>query len=258
MTAERRRIHTTATLILLRHGESTTNAAGVFTGWTDVPLTTAGRAESEWAARLLAEARLCPDRLHTSLLRRAIDTADLVAAGLGRSWLPVERSWRLNERHYGALTGRTKCSVLAEAGPRLFHAWRRSWATSPPPAGREAWRLLRADPRYAGLADELLPLTESLADVAVRLLPYWTDVLVPELRAGRVPLVVSHGNTLRALISVLDGLNPTQVERVDVPTAVPLRYDLDQQLRPVVPGGQLLDPVAAERVASLVAAEGRR
>jgi 2,3-bisphosphoglycerate-dependent phosphoglycerate mutase len=256
VTAATARVPETSTLVLLRHGQSTTNAANVFTGWTDVPLTDTGRTESVRAARLLVEAGLCPDEVHTSLLRRAIDTADLVAEQLGRSWLPVVRSWRLNERHYGALTGRDKARVRAEAGPALFDAWRRSWSTSPPPADRTAWLALRADARYAALPDELLPATESLADVADRLLPYWTDVLTPALRAGRVPLVVSHGNTLRALIAVLDRLEPALVERVDVPTGVPLRYDLDHRLRPVVPGGELLDPEAAERVASLVAAEG--
>lgn len=245
-----------ATLLLLRHGQSTTNADQVFTGWSDPPLTEVGRAESCRAAGLLAAANLLPDGVHTSLLRRAVDTAELVVAGLDQPSPSIRRTWRLNERHYGALTGRRKAVVREQVGADLFDAWRRSWGMAPPPAPQKEWRELRRDPRYLGIPDPLLPTTESLHDVAMRLRPYWAKIVVPQLTASRTPLVVSHGNTLRSLIAVLDELRPEAVRHVDVPTGVPLRYDLDDRLRPIIPGGVLLEPAAADRVAALVATEG--
>ncbi len=234
------------TLLLLRHGQSTSNAEDVFTGWTDVPLTQLGEKQALQAGQMLVEAGAEPTSVHTSLLRRAIHTAELTTAVLGRSWLPVHRSWRLNERHYGALTGRRKRDVARSVDRPTFDAWRRSFGVAPPAMPAGSAHDVRDDPRYAGLNSDVLPVTESLADVVDRLLPYWADVLAPELRAGGTPLVVAHGNTLRALVGYLDGLSPEAVARLDVPTGVPLRYQFDPALRPLpVDGSRYLDPIAA-------------
>lgn len=230
-------------LVLLRHGQSASNADDVFTGWTDVPLTDLGRAQAVQAGLLMADEGLMPTSVHTSLLRRAISTAELAVGVLGRSWLPVHRSWRLNERHYGALTGRRKRDVAIEVDAATFRAWRRSFATAPPPMPFGSPFDVSADPRYAGLPPDARPRTESLADVLTRLLPYWTDVLVPEIRASGVPLVVAHGNTLRALVAHLDGLDDHEVLGLDIPTGVPLLYRFDDRMRPGA--ARYLDPVAA-------------
>lgn len=231
--------------MLLRHGQSTSNAQDVFTGWTDVPLTDLGRAQAAEAGRLILAAGLRPTSVHTSLLRRAIDTADIVTSVLGCNRPPVYRTWRLNERHYGALTGRRKNDVAAEVDPATFHAWRRSYATAPPPMRPRSPFDVSTDPRYAALPPHLIPRTESLADVLARLLPYWTDTLAPQIHAGGVPLVVAHGNTLRALVMHLDGLDDQQVTGLDIPTAAPIIYDFDDQLRPQPAGCRYLDPIAA-------------
>jgi 2,3-bisphosphoglycerate-dependent phosphoglycerate mutase len=246
-----------SSLVLLRHGESTTNASGEFTGWIDVPLTAGGETEARRAGELLRDAELYPDVLHTSLLRRAIRTAEIVADVLDRPWMPVRRSWRLNERHYGALTGRRKAEVRAEAGEERFTAWRRSFRTPPPPIDPAAGREFTDDPRYAALPAGTVPVTECLADVLARLLPYWADVLAAELRAGRVSLVVAHGNSLRALVMHLDGLSEGQVAELNIPTGIPLLYRLDTDLRPLDGGGGYLDPDAAATAAGQVSAEGR-
>jgi 2,3-bisphosphoglycerate-dependent phosphoglycerate mutase len=242
-----------ATLILLRHGESTANAEGVFTGWIDVPLTPTGRAEALAAGHLLAAARLSPDTVHTSVLRRAVTTADLVLDVLDRDWVPVRRTWRLNERHYGALTGRRKQDVRAEAGEAQYTVWRRSNDVAPPPAP-PGTTPPAGDPRYADLPPDAWPATESLADVQARLLPYWADALAPALTRGQTVLVVAHGNSLRALVAYLDRLPPEAVTDLNIPTGIPLRYFFDSaELRPTVPGGQYLDPARAAQRAAAVA-----
>lgn len=241
----------TGTLILLRHGESTANADGVFTGWTDVPLTPHGRHQARTAGHLLREAGLLPDVVHTSLLRRSITTADLVLNTMDRDWIPVCRSWRLNERHYGALTGLTKREVRSRTDQATYTAWRRSWATASPaaaPGDLPPWN----DARYAHLPPDAWPRTESLADVHTRLLPYWADQITPDLNAGRTTLVIAHGNSLRALVAQLDRLDPADVEDLNIPTGQPLRYDLDNGLRPQRPGGIYLDPTSALTEAAVV------
>lgn len=233
-------------LLLLRHGQSEANAADVFTGWDDSPLSELGAAQARGAAEALRRLGVRPTSVHTSLLRRSIVTAEIVTAGLGRAWLPVTRSWRLNERHYGALTGRDKREVAAEAGPSRFRAWRRSYAVAPPPMSAAAAARLYADDRYAGLPPAARPRTESLAEVRARTLPYWADVLFPEVARGGTPLVVGHGNSLRAFVMHLEGLGAAEVEGLDIPTAVPMRYRLDPHGVPRPgPGGRYLDPVGA-------------
>ncbi|MFG3527446.1 2,3-diphosphoglycerate-dependent phosphoglycerate mutase [Streptomyces sp. NPDC047917] len=244
------------TLILLRHGQSLTNAEGRFTGWADVPLTPHGEQQAARAAELLTRDGLVPDLVHTSVLRRSIRTADIVLAELDRDWVPVHRTWRLNERQYGALTGRVKRDVRGEVGPALYQAWRRSLTTAPAPLTADELALLRADPRYAGLAGGGLPAVESLAGVIARVTPYWADVLATQLRTGRTVLVVAHGNALRALVAVLDRLTGREVEHLNIPTAAPLLYGFDSELHPTVRGGRYLEPDAARAAAEAVAAEG--
>ncbi|AGL16917.1 2,3-diphosphoglycerate-dependent phosphoglycerate mutase [Actinoplanes sp. N902-109] len=236
----------TGSLLLLRHGQSVSNAADVFTGWSDVALSGLGEAQAGGAAVVLRSLGIRPTCVHTSLLRRSIATAELLTGALGCSWVPVHRSWRLNERHYGALTGRDKREVAAGTDAAVYRAWHRSFAVAPPPMSAAAAAELYADPRYAGLPAAAQPRTESLADVRARLLPYWSDVLFPQLLAGGTPLVVGHGNTLRALVMYLEDIGPADVEHLDIPTAVPMRYHLDHRGRPATgPGGRYLDPVAA-------------
>ena len=248
---------TPGTLVLLRHGESDWNRRNLFTGWVDVDLTETGSTEARHAGALLREAGLLPDVLHTSVLTRAIGTAQEALAEAGRPWIPVRRSWRLNERHYGALQGKDKAETLAAYGEEQFMLWRRSYAVPPPPieAGSE-WDVA-ADPRYAALPPDAVPATECLADVVARLLPYWYDAVVPDLRAGGVVLVTAHGNSLRALVKHLDSLGEDEVVGLNIPTGIPLCYDLDDELRPRKPGGEYLDPAAAASAAAAVAAQGR-
>jgi 2,3-bisphosphoglycerate-dependent phosphoglycerate mutase len=245
----------TATLVLLRHGESEWNASNQFTGWVDVDLTEKGRAEAVRSGELLTEHGLLPDVLYTSLLRRAITTAHLALDTADRLWIPVRRSWRLNERHYGALQGLNKAETKERYGEDQFMAWRRSYDTPPPPIERGSEFSQDTDPRYANIGGG--PLTECLADVVVRFLPYFTDVIVPDLRAGKTVLIVAHGNSLRALVKHLDGMSDDEVVGLNIPTGVPLRYDLDADLRPVRPGGTYLDPEAAAAGAAAVASQGR-
>lgn len=245
----------TATLVLLRHGESDWNARNLFTGWVDVGLTEKGRAEAIRSGELLAEHDLLPDVLYTSLLRRAITTADLALDAADRLWIPVRRSWRLNERHYGALQGLNKAETKERYGEDQFMAWRRSYDTPPPPIERGSEFSQDADPRYANIGGG--PLTECLADVVVRFLPYFTDVVVPDLRAGKTVLIVAHGNSLRALVKHLDNMSDEDIVGLNIPTGIPLRYDLDAGLRPVRPGGTYLDPEAAAAGAAAVAGQGR-
>ncbi|OMC16482.1 MULTISPECIES: phosphoglyceromutase [unclassified Mycobacterium] len=246
----------TATLVLLRHGESEWNASNQFTGWVDVDLTAKGRTEAIRSGELLAEHNLLPDVLYTSLLRRAITTAHLALDTADRLWIPVRRSWRLNERHYGALQGLNKAETQARYGEEQFMAWRRSYDTPPPPIERGSEFSQDTDPRYADIGGG--PLTECLADVVARFLPYFTDVIVPDLRTGKTVLIVAHGNSLRALVKHLDGMSDEEIVGLNIPTGIPLRYDLDDALRPTVPGGTYLDPEAAAAGAAAVASQGRR
>ena len=248
----------TGTLVLLRHGESEWNKANLFTGWVDVPLSEKGRAEATRGGELLAAEGLLPDVLHTSLLKRAITTAELALAAADRQWIPVTRSWRLNERHYGALQGKDKAATLAEYGEEQFMTWRRSYATPPPPIAAGDEHSQDADLRYAFLPTDARPATECLADVVVRMLPYWYDEIVPDLRAGRTVLVTAHGNSLRALVKHLDGMGDDEVVGLNIPTGVPLHYDLDDDLVPTTPGGRYLDPEAAAAAITAVAAQGKK
>ena len=221
------------TLILVRHGQSEWNEKDLFTGWMDVDLTAQGEAEAVAAGRALRAAGVLPTVVHTSLLTRAIRTANLALAELGALWIPVTRSWRLNERHYGDLQGRNKAETKAKYGDEQFLAWRRSYATPPPPLPPGDERSATGDPRYADLPPSVIPATECLADVVVRLLPYWEDALGPDLRRGETVLVAAHGNSLRALRKELDGISDDDIVGLEVPTGVPMVYELDAELRPI-------------------------
>jgi 2,3-bisphosphoglycerate-dependent phosphoglycerate mutase len=229
-------------LVLLRHGESTFNARNLFTGWVNVPLSPAGEREAMRAGRLIAGTALRPVFAHTSLQRRAIQTADLALAECDRDWIPVRRSWRLNSNHYGALQGRNKDEVRAAYGDGQYQAWRRQYDCAPPPLPDDGPYSQFADLRYAAIPAEARPRAESLRDVSARLLPYWYDAIVPDLLTGLCVLVVSHGNTLRALIKHLDLIDDEASSRIEVPTGLPVVYKLDHNMRPVVPGGRGLLP----------------
>lgn len=244
-------------LVLIRHGQSTWNEQNLFTGWVDVGLTARGEAEAQRGGELLVEADLRPDVVHTSVLRRAIHTAEIALAAADRSWLPVRRSWRLNERHYGALQGKDKAQVRAEFGDEQFMRWRRSYSTPPPDIDPEDEHSQEHDARYVELPPELRPRTECLADVVHRLLPYWYDALVPDMLVGRTTLVVAHGNSMRALVKHLDDMGEDDVVGLNIPTGIPLLYELDARLRPVVRGGRYLDPEAAAAAITAVANQGR-
>src|SRR5918998_6892428 len=246
------------TLVLLRHGESEWNKANLFTGWVDVPLSENGRIEAARGGTLLVENDLLPDVVHTSVLRRAITTAELALGEAGRSWIPVRRSWRLNERHYGALQGKDKAQTLAEFGEEQFMTWRRSYDVPPPPIERGSEYDQGDDPRYGALPPEARPRTECLADVVVRMLPYWYDAIVPDLRTGATVLVAAHGNSLRALVKHLDDMGDDEVVSLNIPTGVPLRYDLDDDLRPLKTGGEYLDPEAAAAAIEAVKNQGKK
>jgi 2,3-bisphosphoglycerate-dependent phosphoglycerate mutase len=246
------------TLVLLRHGESEWNAKNLFTGWVDVDLSAQGEAEAGRGGELLREADLRPDVVHTSVLRRAIRTAELALHATDRHWIPVRRSWRLNERHYGALQGKNKKQTLDTYGEEQFMLWRRSYDVPPPPLDDDDEFAQIGDPRYAGLPDELKPRTECLKDVLLRALPYWYDAVVPDLLAGRTVLVAAHGNSLRAIVKHLDAVSDEAIAGLNIPTGIPLRYDLDPvTLRPLTPGGQYLDPAAAAEAVAVVANQGR-
>ncbi|WP_166134126.1 phosphoglyceromutase [Nocardioides ochotonae] len=245
-----------ATLILLRHGESEWNAKNLFTGWVDVALTDKGRGEAERGGVLMREAGLLPDIVHTSLQRRAITTAAIALDACDRHWIPVKRSWRLNERHYGALQGKDKKQVKEQYGEEQFMLWRRSFDTPPPPLDDADEFSQVGDPRYADLGAEM-PRTECLKDVIARFLPYWESEVVPDLRAGRTVLIAAHGNSLRALVKHLDQISDEDIAGLNIPTGMPLRYELDDDLRPTVRGGVYLDPEAAAEAAAAVANQGR-
>jgi 2,3-bisphosphoglycerate-dependent phosphoglycerate mutase len=246
-----------STLILLRHGHSEWNAKNLFTGWVDVDLNEQGVEEAHKGATMLAEAGLTPDVSHTSLLRRAIRTSQIVLDGIDRHWIPVKRSWRLNERHYGALQGKDKKATLAQYGEEQFMTWRRSYDVPPPALADDDEFSQAEDARYATLPDELLPRTECLADVLDRMLPYWYDSIVPDLLDDKVVLVTAHGNSLRALVKHLDGVSEDEIVGLNIPTGIPLVYELDADLKPTVKGGQYLDPEAAKAAIAAVANQGR-
>ena len=244
------------TLVLLRHGESEWNAKNLFTGWVDVPLSDKGRAEAVHGGELLKEAGVLPEKLFTSMLRRAIMTANLSLDAADRHWIPVERDWRLNERHYGALQGKDKAETLAEFGPEQFQLWRRSFDVPPPPLDDASEWSQVGDPRYAGIDGEV-PRTESLSLVIDRLLPYWEGEIVPDLRAGKTVLVTAHGNSLRGLVKHLDGISDDDIAELNIPTGIPLVYTLDENLQPTGPGAYL-DPEAAAAGAAAVANQGNK
>jgi 2,3-bisphosphoglycerate-dependent phosphoglycerate mutase len=244
-------------LVLLRHGESTWNAKGLFTGWVDVELSEQGEREAVRGGELLSERGVLPDLVHTSVLRRAIRTAEISLAVAERSWIPVRRSWRLNERHYGALQGKDKAQTRKEFGDEQFMLWRRSYDTPPPELADDAEYSQAGDPRYAALPPEARPRTECLADVVERMLPYWYDAVVPDLRTGATVLLAAHGNSLRALVKHLDGISDEDIAGLNIPTGIPLLYELDGDLRPATPRGEYLDPAAAEEAAAAVANQGR-
>jgi 2,3-bisphosphoglycerate-dependent phosphoglycerate mutase len=246
----------TYTLILLRHGESDWNAKNLFTGWVDVPLTAKGEEEAVRGGRLMREAGLLPDVLHTSLLRRAISSAHLALDEADRHWIPVRRSWRLNERHYGALQGKNKKQTAETYGEEQFMLWRRSFDVPPPEIEDDDEFSQAGDPRYADLGAEM-PRTECLKDVIARFLPYWESDVVPDLRTGRTVLVAAHGNSLRALVKHLDGISDEDIAGLNIPTGMPLVYRLDDELQPTVRGGEYLDPEAAAEAAAAVANQGR-
>ena len=242
-------------LILLRHGQSEWNAAGIFTGWANAHLTAAGEKEAIRAGTLLATRGVLPAFAHTSLQRRTIRTADLALSAADRDWIPVRRSWRLNGRHYGALQGRNKAQVRQEYGEQQFTLWRRSYTATPPPISAATAELQRGDPRYEMLPPEARPRAESLRDVTARLLPYWYDAIVPDLRAGGCVLIVSHGNTLRALVKHLQSIPDDQIAGLDIPTGIPLVYELGPDLHPDELGGQYLDSHAAREAIEAIKGE---
>src|SRR5882762_6650676 len=246
------------TLVLLRHGESVWNAENLFIGWVDVPLSAKGEQEARRGGELLRDAGLLPDVVHTSLLRRAIATANLSLDVADRHWIPVRRDWRLNERHYGALQGKNKKQTLDTYGEEQFMLWRRSYDVPPPPITDDDEFSQVGDPRYASLPDELQPRTECLKDVLARALPYWYDAVVLDLLAGKTVLVAAHGNSLRAIVKHLDQISDEAIAKLNIPTGIPLRYDLDPAtLRPLTVGGAYLDPDAAAEAAAAVANQGR-
>ena len=243
------------TLVLLRHGNSEWNQKNLFTGWVDVRLSDIGTEEANRAGELLVESGVLPDVQHTSVLTRAIQTANIALDVADRAWIDVRRSWRLNERHYGALQGLDKAETLEKYGPEQFQLWRRSFDVPPPPLAPDDERHPRFDPRYATLPPDLLPATECLADVVARMLPYWHDHICVDLLEGRTVLVSAHGNSIRALCKHLDGLTEDEVVALNIPTGIPLVYELDEHLQVVSSG--YLDPEAAAAGIAEVANQGK-
>ena len=243
------------TLILLRHGESEWNAKNLFTGWVDVRLSPAGEGEAKRGGELLRESGLLPDILHTSLLRRAIHTANIALDACDRHWIPVRRTWRLNERHYGALQGKDKKQTLDTYGEDQFKLWRRSYDVPPPPIDDADPYSQSQDPRYADLGNEM-PRSECLKDVVHRMLPYWKSAIVSDLRAGNTVLVTAHGNSLRALVKELDGISDADIADLNIPTGIPLLYRLNAEMKPSEPA-RYLDPEAAKVAMEAVANQGK-
>jgi 2,3-bisphosphoglycerate-dependent phosphoglycerate mutase len=244
-------------LVLLRHGESEWNALDLFTGWVDIGLSPKGEREAVRGGELLRDRGLLPDVMHTSVLRRAIRTGELALDVCDHHWIPVRRSWRLNERHYGALQGKNKRETLARFGQDQFMRWRRSYDEPPPPLDPDDPYSQFNDPRYAVIPPEARPLTECLKDVVARMLPYWYDAIVPDLRDGRLVLIAAHGNSLRALVKHLDGISEQAVVALNIPTGIPLLYELDENMRPLRRGGEYLDLEAAADAIEAVKNQGR-
>ena len=244
------------TLILLRHGNSVWNQENLFTGWVDVDLSDLGRKEANRAGELLAASGLKPDLLYTSRLKRAINTANIALAAAERSWIDVKRDWRLNERHYGALQGKDKAQTLAEYGPEQFQIWRRSFDVPPPPIDDNDQYSQAHDERYAELGPNI-PKTECLKDVLIRMMPLWENEISKDLVAGKTVLVTAHGNSLRALVKHLDGISDDEIAELNIPTGIPLVYKLDADFKPLVKGGEYLDPEAAAAGAAAVANQGK-
>ncbi|GAA2179884.1 phosphoglyceromutase [Brooklawnia cerclae] len=245
-------------LILLRHGESEWNSKNLFTGWVDIDLNEKGVGEARRGGELLAEQNLLPDIVHTSVLRRAIHTSYLALDACDRHWIPVKRSWRLNERHYGKLQGLNKAEIRDQFGEDQFMKWRRSYDEPPPAIDKDNQYSQWDDARYADLPEEIRPLTECLKDVVARMLPYWYDQIIPDLRSGKTVLVAAHGNSLRALVKHLDQIGDDDIAALNIPTGIPLLYELDDDLHPVVAGGRYLDPEAAEAGQKAVASQGKK
>ncbi|MGA1713457.1 MAG: phosphoglyceromutase, partial [bacterium] len=243
-------------LILLRHGNSIWNQKNLFTGWVDVDLSDQGRSEAKRAGELLRDSGLKPEVLFTSVLKRAINTAHIALDQMDRNWIPTFRSWRLNERHYGALQGLNKAETLEKFGKDQFQLWRRSYDTPPPPLADDAEYSQAHDDRYKGLGEEL-PRTECLKDVLARMLPYWESEIVSQLTKTGTVLITAHGNSLRALVKHLDGISDEEIAELNIPTGIPLHYKLDAQMKPENPGGEYLDPEAAAAGAAAVANQGK-
>jgi 2,3-bisphosphoglycerate-dependent phosphoglycerate mutase len=244
-------------LVLLRHGESTWNKENRFTGWTDVSLTDKGRDEARAAGRLLKAEGFGFDFVYTSLLKRAIWTSILTLDELDQLWLPVERNWRLNERHYGALQGLNKAETTAKHGEAQVKIWRRAYAIAPPPLTPDDERHAAKDPRYADVSPGEVPLTESLKDTVARFLPYWHETIAPRIRSGSRVLITAHGNSLRALVKFLDGISDDEIVELNIPTGIPLVYELDAALKPIK-SYYLGDAEAAKTAAAAVAKQGNR
>ena len=244
-------------LILLRHGESEWNALNLFTGWVDVRLSAKGEAEARRGGELMNERGLLPDVVHTSLLRRAISTSQLALDACDRHWIPVKRSWRLNERHYGALQGKDKKQTLEQYGEEQFNLWRRSFDMPPPPIDENDKYSQFGDPRYADLGSEM-PKTECLKDVLVRALPYVTGSVYDDMKSGKTVLVTAHGNSLRAIVKHIDGISDEDIAKVNIPTGIPLLYEFGNDLKPIKSGGEYLDPEAAKEAIAAVANQGKK
>ena len=244
-------------LILLRHGESEWNAKNLFTGWVDVDLSEKGKDEAARAGQLLKESQLLPDVLHTSLLKRAIDTADIALKACGKSGIPTKRSWRLNERHYGALQGKDKAATLAQYGEEQFQLWRRSFDVPPPAIADSDQYSQSHDPKYADLGADL-PKTECLKDVVVRVVPYLMGEIAADLNAGKLVLITAHGNSIRAIVKHIDCTSDADIAGVNIPTGIPLLYEFDDNFEAITKGGTYLDPVAAKAAIEAVANQGKR
>jgi 2,3-bisphosphoglycerate-dependent phosphoglycerate mutase len=247
----------TKKLILLRHGESEWNALNLFTGWVDVRLSEKGVGEAKRGGQLLKERGLLPDIVHTSLLRRAIHTSQLALDEADRNWIPVKRSWRLNERHYGALQGKDKKETLAQYGEEQFQLWRRSFDVPPPPIEDNDKYSQFGDARYADLGSSL-PKTECLKDVIDRMVPYFQKEITDDLNTGKTVLVTAHGNSIRAMVKHIDGISDGDIAGVNIPTGIPLLYEFDEYFKPVKIGGEYLDPEAAKAAIEAVANQGKK
>lgn len=245
-------------LILLRHGESEWNALNLFTGWVDVDLSEKGVKEAIRGGELIKENNLIPDSLHTSVLNRAIRTSQLALKAAGITDIPTKRTWRLNERHYGALQGLNKKDTLDKYGEEQFMLWRRSFDVPPPPIDPDNQYAQNKDPKYSNMAPSEIPLTECLKDVVTRVIPYWKESIIPELESGKTVLIVAHGNSLRALIKYLEDISDDDIAKLNLPTGIPLLYKLDENFKPIKKGGDYLDPDAAAEAIAAVANQGKK